>query len=477
MKTAIVIFFLLLALTAIASVAFFYWQYLHWPPTQWKSRLHAHLDGLRRAIADQENDPDSKREAVLRDSKLNAYLDGIPLSRLADFPGIGPGTVQKLEEARFTRVSQMWQLGWTSQVPGIGDVREKALKDAARNIKIAAETEFDNGQCDEGRAWLVERDRLREGHRAESEKRDRIKAAANRAIRESQSLVDLAKAVTFQAFLFHKTETPITADVIARPFPAMVVDPPKAIPLPPPPPVAIAISPPPPTAAPLPLDDPALERLRSFCRFGFVIARADGRVAVAEKKLIREFLVDQFGGDARLVRHIDPVIEQCENPPPAEADVVEELKSCTDADERQSLLTYARRIADAVGDRNQKEQALLDRIAAAFGLGGDTPPTSQAAPATDSREILGIPAKVPLTAELVRRRWNIVNDQYDPAKAATLGPELAALAEQKRSAVRQAAEALLAQLGEPLVAPPPPPPPPPPADPRHNPDLDAVFGS
>jgi hypothetical protein len=88
--------------------------------------------------------------------------------------------------------------------------------------------------------------------------------------------------------------------------------------------------------------------------------------------------------------------------------------------------------------------------------------------------VLEIEPGVELSAELIRRRFALLTDKLDPAKATALGPEFARLADQKRAAVRAAAEALIAPFGVPLD---PPAAPPPPADPRHNPDLDDVFGA
>ena len=72
----------------------------------------------------------------------------------------------------------------------------------------------------------------------------------------------------------------------------------------------------------------------------------------------------------------------------------------------------------------------------------------------------------------MRRRFTLLSERLDPSRAATLGPEFAALAAEKRDRVRRAAEALMARFGEPLEKAAPPPP----ADLRHNPDLDDVFG-
>jgi hypothetical protein len=200
-------------------------------------------------------------------------------------------------------------------------------------------------------------------------------------------------------------------------------------------------------------------------------------VAVAEKKEIRSFLADLFGQDERMLRHLDPVIEQCENPPPVEDDAVAAVKAITTMAQREELMTAARRIADSSGDRNLKEQNALDRIAEAFGVGQVSTPESSnpSSEPFNARKVLEIDAKTELSPELIRRRFNILTDQYDPKKAASLGPAFVAKAEEMRANVKKAAEELIATFNVPLI-PPVPTSPPPPTDLRHNPDLDAVFG-
>jgi uncharacterized tellurite resistance protein B-like protein len=480
MRTAIVLFILLLFLTAAISFAYMWWQYQSWPPVAWAKRLRAKRATFRAAIDRANDDPAAKQEEKLKADRLRQYLHSIPMDRLADYPNIGPKTVEGLVEGGFKRIDQLWSLNWWRSVPGIGEVRAKALTEAAKVIAADATTKFENGQGPEAQAWLAEREQLRAANRAKAEERDRIKAAAERALRESQPLEDLANTLSLSAYLFHRGETAVTGEVINRPLPEMIVEPaqPVVIATPkretPAKPAVVTSSPPPPPAAST-LDPAQLDRMRAYCRLGFVVARADGRVAVAEKKEIRTFLADVFGSDERLLRHLDPVIEQCENPPPVEDDAVAAVKLVTSSAQREELMRAARRVADSSGDRNQKEQKVLDRIAEAFGIGQEASSTPATPATTDPRKVLEIDPKVELTPELIRRRFNILTDQYDPKKAASLGPTFVAKAEEMRTAVRAAAETLLAPFGVPLVAPPKEAPPAP-TDLRHNPDLDAVFG-
>jgi uncharacterized tellurite resistance protein B-like protein len=348
-----------------------------------------------------------------------------------------------------------------------------------------------------------------------------MRAAVEDALEEAEELGELARPVTFWGFLTRRDIPGLTNDVLAGPLPApktpvATLAEPVAAPAPRPPGPAIPAAAPaaakplaqpfvlPPTAQPAAPpsatdlfkaalqqsatpegaaaeEHPWLPKLRAYARFAFAIARADGRIARAEKKVIRAFLEEQFGHDAVLVRHIDPLIERTAAVVPDEAEAVAAVRAVTTDTERRDLFALAERITDASGPRNQRERDLLARLAAAFAI-PVTPDAATAAPppvpvsaatppAPNPRALLEIDADTALTPELVRRRFTALTEKLDPAKAAAMGPEFARMAEEKRTRLRAAAEALIAPFGVPLD----PPAPPPPADLRHNPDLDDVF--
>jgi tellurite resistance protein len=105
------------------------------------------------------------------------------------------------------------------------------------------------------------------------------------------------------------------------------------------------------------------------------------------------------------------------------------------------------------------------------------PVTPSPKPAIPTRNeclsLLEIPPGTPLTADLVRRQWNLLSERLTPEKLASMGPEFVKLAQTKLAALRWAAESLLKAMGEKLETKPPTPPV---QNLRHNPDLDDVFG-
>jgi len=166
--------------------------------------------------------------------------------------------------------------------------------------------------------------------------------------------------------------------------------------------------------------------MRAICRFGFLVARADGRVAKAERTTLRDHLGRVFAADVVALRFIDPEMEKAENATLDEADVTAAVQPYPSA-ERRELLELARRIAAAAGQTSAKEQQLLARLQAALGE-----PAPDIAPAP-------IPPPPPTAP---------TDSRHNPDLDAVFG----------------------------APAEPPPPAPPPTADLRHNPDLDAVFG-
>jgi hypothetical protein len=113
-------------------------------------------------------------------------------------------------------------------------------------------------------------------------------------------------------------------------------------------------------------------------------------------------------------------------------------------------------------ERREQEQAVVRR---------------QAEQASATRDecfvILEIPRSAEVSADLVRRQYNLLSERYAPSKVEAMGPEFVKMAEAKFAAVRRSASTLLEAIGERLDAALPISPP---QDLRHNPDLDSVFG-
>ena len=231
-----------------------------------------------------------------------------------------------------------------------------------------------------------------------------------------------------------------------------------------------------PPSQPAGAEHPHLPKLRAFVRFGLVAARADGRIAASEKRAIREFLTETFGHDAALLRHVDPLMERAEKDADAEVDVFAALLSVTTEGERFTAIRFAERVLDSTGKRTAKKRQFRERVVESLNaidpVSREAKP-SAAPPPPDPRTVLEIDPDTELSPELIRRKYSLLSDKLDAGKATAMGTDFARLALEKRTALRTAAEALIAPFGVPLD---PPAAPPPPADIRHNPDLDDIFG-
>jgi hypothetical protein len=91
----------------------------------------------------------------------------------------------------------------------------------------------------------------------------------------------------------------------------------------------------------------------------------------------------------------------------------------------------------------------------------------------ECRALLEIPSATTLSADVIRRQWNLLSQRLAPEKVAAMGPEFVTLAHTKLGQLRRSAELLLASINEKLQETPPTPAV---ADLRHNPDLDEAFG-
>lgn len=555
----IVVVFLLASATALAVA---YWRYTRTPAARWKYRVFALIRDLqtRREPLRIATDVVEAVYTRLATEAFTMHLQTIPVERLAAFSGIGPVTITRLQEAGFRTLADVAATRF-DDLPDIGAARAKALRAAVDSLLRDARSRFDAGACPEAQAYRHTVDALRASEEDGGPKRERELAAVEAALHEAYELFPFAREVTFFKFLRRIDMSLLLVALISQPLPQPREIPPDtapapakpatpappAVPLPsvgvaakptpgpftlsPPAPAVPPTSPrqsPPPTdlfraaldgqAVPsrgTPAEHPDLARMRAVIGLGFVVAKVDGRVAQAERKAIRGFLETTFGHDAALRRNIDPVMEQIGKSTPTEAAALAAVIATVPIEERPAVYRWVEQIADAAGERNQKERDALARIATGLGLkdslsppgndgntqtvgrvessrpdaqapssGLDDPtrppkelpqgkPTGGPSPPPDHRAVLEIAGDVPLDPELIRRRFQLLTDKLDPTKVAAFGPEFARMAEEKRARVRVAAEVLMAPFGEPLEKSAPPAP----TDLRHNPDLDDVFGA
>lgn len=505
---ALIVLALVLAVAIAALVS--YVRYAKSPAAVWKRQVRA-------AVADQEARLRAARRQLaagddadrgLRDEYLGRQLRGLGVEELAKYPGIGPVTVARLREAGLTNVADCGRVRLTS-VAGIGPSRQSDLREALRKIRREAESRFDAGASREAVEYAAElkrRDADRQSRRAKAQEAVCQAQAALDYLREPARL---ARRVTWLGHVIGHPPAGLTDEVMKRPLtPPMpqpeekVTPPPSAAPtvVPAAPPVlssprsggrgekdtsasassATTSSPP---VAPASEDSP-LGRLRVVAGFGLAVAKADGRIAAAERRQVRAFLARRYAPTADLVSQLDPLLAEIENDLPTLGDALWNVRRVVPESAWPDLHQFAVSVADASGgERNAREAECLARIAEELGIGPRSPLPGPAVPTpapssntplteADCRAALDIDPGVALNVDLIRRQYRLLAERFAAQKFASHGPEFARMAAEKRERVERAARQLLAGYNEPLETPKAEPP----ADPRHNPDLDAVFG-
>jgi uncharacterized tellurite resistance protein B-like protein len=497
MKDVLIVFAVLVA----TGLGVLYLRYRASPAARWKRRVRAavrdqehHVRAARRELAAAT---DAAGARALREEYLDRQLGGTSVEALADYPGIGPVTVGRLREAGLATIGECGRARLAS-ISGIGPSRQKDLKVALRKIRQDAEARFNAGASREAAAYAEELNRRQAGQAQQIGKASQAVRTAEAGLVYLVEPARIAAAVTFLGYLFRRPVPGLTDELLQRPLQDN---------LPSPPPsvgeglgvIGVAAAP---VAPPRDLHQPpspgggqteekaeptSLDRLRAAAAFGLVVARADSRIAAAERRQVQSFLRRRYAPTAALADQVDAVLTDVGNDLPTLGDVLWRVRRTIPADEWPDLYQFAQSVADASGGRNAREVECLARIAEELGMGPSQTATAPPpeSPVADSgpddppselqcRADLEIESGTPLSVDLVRRQYRLLSERFAEAKFASHGPEFAQMAADKRARIERAARHLVAEYNEPLE---PPDASPPPADPRHNPDLDAVFGA
>ncbi|HVK13961.1 MAG TPA: helix-hairpin-helix domain-containing protein [Gemmataceae bacterium] len=470
---------LAVVLLAVAAGGVLYVRFRRSPARVWKGRLVAQRTALderlrsaRRTIAEIDAGP-----AGLRQEYLDRHLRGLTVDSLIGYPGIGPATVGRLRDEGITSIDAALKVR-LEDVGGIGPSRGTELIKAIKQVRQDAVSRFEAGACPEAVAYAEESARRKAAGQQRRAAAEATARAAETALERLAERTRLAAGINFLGYLFRRPVAGLTDAVMAEPMDLPAPPPELPIAKLDPVPTPVASPPPPPAPEVTPFD-----RLKAAARFGYAIARADGRIAAAERKQIRAFLERRYARDPGLAGRLDPLVSQVEADVPALGDALWDVKAAIPAADWPDLYQFAAAVADAAGVRNTREIECLARVAEGLNINttpspvvtpAATPQVAAAATISDSeaRAVLEIADHVPLSADLVRRQYRLLVDRFDPSKFAGHGTEFTSMAAEKRARVEQAARHLLAEYNEPLDVPTAPAP----ADPRHNPDLDAVFG-
>src|SRR5438445_963864 len=145
---AAVIPFLLGATVVVTLGILLHWQYQRWPPYQWKQRLEGRVADLRRRRDRllQPADALTGQADRLRADLFRHHLRSIPVERLAEFPGIGSGTVDRVRGHAGATLAAVADFAFET-IKGIGPSKAGELRGAVESLLREAESRFQAGGC------------------------------------------------------------------------------------------------------------------------------------------------------------------------------------------------------------------------------------------------------------------------------------------------------------------------------------------
>ena len=376
--SAYVIGFLVVFLTALFAVAYhfvpIYWAYQATDAHRRADEIRREVLRLRGDLRDAETPPAAVPAQTLRADAWRDCLRAGPIHLLKSYPGVGDVTVQRLAGAGYLtlhdadgRLTQP-----TFHVPGIGPSRVGEIVNAARAELRRQREEFERGANPFAQRAEAEIRRLTAQRDAAA---DRNEAAAGRvrtALLALGSQLRAAAKVTFWAYLRHRRAQP------DQPWPC---DPALVMPSP------VTQSPPPAAAQPIvalpvarhvepgavpevpPRFPPNVDAVATLL---YAVARADGRLAAAERAAVRRGLAKFFEGDPVLVRHIDPALERLAA---ANLDIDGALQVAVGLPrrDRELLRACAADVNGAMGTRHTARDQMLERFDRVLTLPGEAP--------------------------------------------------------------------------------------------------------
>ncbi len=405
--SAYVIGCLVVALTALFAAAYqfvpLYWAYQATEPYRRAAAIRREVARLQADLRAAETPVIPVPAQSVRDAAFRDCLRGVSIHALKSYPGVGDNTVQRLAIAGYLtlldadgRLTQP-----TFHVPGIGPSRVGEVVAAAHAELRRQREEFDTGANQFARRAEAEIRRLTAEYEAEiAGRRDRAARAQSALVTLEPQRVAAAK-VTFWAYLRHRRTAPdrpwSCAPALELPLPVVQSPPPPARVQP----VAASVAVPevPPSFPP---------NVEAIATILFAVARADGRLAAAERAAVRRGLVKFFEHDPVLVRHIDPAMDRLAAAP-LDTDAALGVATSLPRRDRAMLRACAEDVSGAMGTRHPARDQMLSRVTQALTVPGEVmvPPPPDPTDPTDLRSnelldgLFGGPAPVPPAAHPV----------------------------------------------------------------------------
>jgi hypothetical protein len=195
----------LLLATALVSGVALYFPFRRSQEFRWREQVYYLADECRRQQRRERDQLEQSRarheaeELQLRAAAFEAFLAQIPVRELDSFPGIGPVTISKLEEAGFRHLARL--RGSRPHIHGLGPKRLADLDSAMRQLLTKTAAEFDSGSPRESQQLKLHLHELATQYQ-QQEEASRARLRALEAFGTSlQDRLTLARQVTFPRYL------------------------------------------------------------------------------------------------------------------------------------------------------------------------------------------------------------------------------------------------------------------------------------
>jgi uncharacterized tellurite resistance protein B-like protein len=493
-----------LILTPLVAGGVLYFRFCQTPEKRWQNRVLG-LRSLAQKRLQQEyqvvrqmSDKLQHEEKILTDRAFQTCLEHVAVERLDDYPGIGPATTNRLRQSGYTTLAYLQRTH--IRIHGLGEKRLADIHQAVGELTRATWTRFrEDSNCPEkveleGRLQSMRRDFQ------EQEFVSRARCQGIEAILQKlHSVIAIAEQISFMGYLGLAKRTVVPADYFVAQLPSLeehlhAIDATASkqwrerertcVPAVSPIPVAATVA-----------NNQHIDPLELTIQFAFAVARADGRLAQAEKAHIERHIETRYRGDQALFNRATALCAHYAAARINVDDCLTRIKKEFAAPDRMALVNLACELTAASGGVNRREQEFLAKVSSVLQVPlprsppvpdrsvpakPEMPPApvehAQLAPSagpSDPRTVLEIDSGTVLTADLIRRHFNRLWERFEPDKMAAMGGDFVAMAQSRRAALRAAACTLIAPFGEELE---PKTTAPSPRDIRENPDLDAVFG-
>lgn len=310
-----------------------------------------------------ETPPPAVPADAIRAEAWRACLRDAPIEVLAEYPGVGPATIDRLRETGTHTLQDASNLlsQLTRHAPPVGPSRAKAVRSAVNKVLHRCRQDFDSGGSRFAQQAVVEVRRLAAAREEIVATKQATAARLNTELQRLQPIVASIGIVTFWDYLRHRRATPNQpwAYVPSPGDPTAQVASPG---------VAVAQSPPPPVVVAVPVP-PALypTRVEAIATLLFGVARADGRLAAAERAAVRRGLAKFFETDPVLVRFIDPALDRLAAAS-LDIDAALRLAVTLPRRERDLLRRCAEEVASATATRHATKSQMVERLNQALTL-------------------------------------------------------------------------------------------------------------